>query len=87
MKGLPVLGESGWLWDDTPHFFLQPYLSPLMLDKGVVTVTAFPGAQGDTARLECTPVSSYYTLANTTKTPYPLCRTFPRIPQLAGERQ
>ena len=60
---------SGWLWDDTPHSF-QPYLSPLMLDKGVVTVTAFPGTQGDTARLECTPVSSYYTLANaTTRTP------------------
>ena len=61
---------SGWLWDDTPHSF-QPYLSPLMLDKGVVTVTAFPGAQGDTARLECTPASSYYTLANTTKTRTP----------------
>ena len=55
---------SGWLWDDTPHSF-QPYLSPLMLDKGVVTVTAFPGAQGDAARLECTPASSYYTLAKT----------------------
>ena len=25
---------SGWLWDDTPDAF-QPYLSPLMLDKGV----------------------------------------------------
>ena len=61
---------SGWLWDDTPHSF-QPYLSPLMLDKGVVTVTAFPGAQGDAARLECTPASSYYTLANTTKTRTP----------------
>lgn len=65
---------SGWLWDDTPHSF-QPYLSPLMLDKGVVTVTAFPGAQGDTARLECTP-SSYYTLANTTKTRTPSAGRF-----------
>lgn len=65
---------SGWLWDDTPHS--QPYLSPLMLDKGVVTVTAFPGAQGDTARLECTPASSYYTLANTTKTRTPSAGRF-----------
>ncbi len=35
---------SGWLWDDTPSSF-QPYLSPLMLDKGVVTVTVFPGVR------------------------------------------
>lgn len=66
---------SGWLWDDTPYSF-QPYLSPLMLDKGVVTVTAFPGVQGDTARLECTPASSYYTLTNTTKTRAPSAGRF-----------
>ena len=66
---------SGWLWDDTPYSF-QPYLSPLMLDKGVVTVTAFPGMQGDTARLECTPASSYYTLTNTTKTRAPSAGRF-----------
>ena len=66
---------SGWLWDDTPYSF-QPYLSPLMLDKGVVTVTAFPGVQGDTARLECTPASSYYTLTNTTKTRTPSAGRF-----------
>ena len=66
---------SGWLWDDTPHSF-QPYLSPLMLGKGAVTVTAFPGVQGDTARLECTPASSYYTLANTTKTRTPSAGRF-----------
>lgn len=66
---------SGWLWDDTPYSF-QPYLSPLMLDKGVVTVTAFPGVRGDTARLECTPVSSYYTLTNATKTRTPSAGRF-----------
>ena len=66
---------SGWLWDDTPYSF-QPYLSPLMLDKGVVTITAFPGVQGDTARLECTPASSYYTLTNTTKTRAPSAGRF-----------
>lgn len=56
---------SGWLWDDTPYSF-QPYLSPLMLNKGVVTVIATPGERGDSAHLECTPVSSYYTLTNKT---------------------
>lgn len=66
---------SGWLWDDTPSSF-QPYLSPLMLDKGVVTVTAFPGMRGDTARLECTPASSYYTLVNATKTRTPSAGRF-----------
>ena len=54
---------SGWLWDDTPYSF-QPYLSPLMLNKGVVKVTATPGERGDSARLECTPASSYYTLTH-----------------------
>lgn len=61
---------SGWLWDDTPYSF-QPYLSPLMLDKGVLTVTAFPGERGDTARLECTPASSYYTLVNQSRSRTP----------------
>ena len=59
-------------YNSTQFALFSRYLSPLMLDKGVVTVTAFPGAQGDTARLECTPASSYYTLANTTKTRTPL---------------
>lgn len=66
---------SGWLWDDTPYAF-QPYLSPLMLSKGTVTVTAFPGVQGDTARVECTPVSSYYTVANATATRTPSAGRF-----------
>ena len=57
---------SGWLWDDTPYSF-QPYLSPLMLNKGVVKVTATPGERGDSARLECTPAPSYYTLTNKNK--------------------
>ena len=36
---------SGWLWDDTPYSF-QPYLSPLMLDKGVVTGNCFSRRAG-----------------------------------------
>lgn len=66
---------SGWLWDDNPYSF-QPYLSPLMLAKGVVTVTAFPGERGDTARLECVPASAYYTLTNATKTRTPSAGRF-----------
>lgn len=66
---------SGWAWDDTPYSY-QPYLSPLMLNKGVVTVTATAGTAGDTARLACTPASSYYTLTNQTKTRTPSAGRF-----------
>lgn len=66
---------SGWLWDDTPSSY-QPYLSPLMLDKGVVTVTASPGERGETASLKCTPASSYYTLMNNTQTRTPSAGRF-----------
>lgn len=66
---------SGWAWDDTPYSY-QPYLSPLMLNKGVVSVTATAGTAGDTARLACTPASSYYTLTNQTKTRTPSADRF-----------
>lgn len=66
---------SGWAWDDTPYSY-QPYLSPLMLNKGVVSVTATAGAAGDTARLACKPASSYYTLTNQTKTRTPSAGRF-----------
>ena len=48
-----------------------------MLNKGVVKVTATPGERGDSARLECTPASSYYTLTNKTN------RTLPDVPCVA----
>lgn len=54
---------SGWAWDDTPAAY-QPYLSPLMLEKGVVTVTARPGSQGEAAEVECVPRSTYYIIEN-----------------------
>lgn len=66
---------SGWLWDDTPDAF-QPYLSPLMLEKGVVTVVATPGVSGDSARLALHPLSSYYTLTNRTQSRTPAAGRF-----------
>lgn len=58
---------SGWAWDDTPYSY-QPYLSPLMYNKGIVTVTAQPSAvRGDTAQVAVSPVSTYYTVENRTK--------------------
>lgn len=62
---------SGWAWDDTPYSY-QPYLSPLMYNKGIVTVTAQPSAvRGDTACVCVSPVSTYYTVENRTKSRTP----------------
>ena len=61
---------SGWLWDDNPASF-QPYLSPLMLEKGVVRVTVIPTQAGDRAEVSVSPASSYYTVNNTARTRTP----------------
>ena len=61
---------SGWLWDDNPSAF-QPYLSPLMLNKGVVTVSVAPAERGLPALLKCTPESSYYRIVNKTRSRTP----------------
>ena len=61
---------SGWLWDDNPASF-QPYLSPLMLEKGVVRVTVIPTQAGDTAEVSVSPASSYYAVNNTARTRTP----------------
>ena len=66
---------SGWAWDDTPASY-QPYLSPLMLNKGLVTVTASPGERGHFASLDCVPASSYYTVTNETKSRTPAAGRF-----------
>ena len=58
---------SGWLWDDNPASF-QPYLSPLMLEKGTVRVTVSPTQTGDTAEVSVSPASSYYNVTNTALT-------------------
>lgn len=61
---------SGWLWDDNPASF-QPYLSPLMLDKGVVTVQVTPTVSGEPAEVQVSPVSTYYTVDNRTESRTP----------------
>ena len=66
---------SGWAWADTPASY-QPYLSPLMLNKGLVTVTASPGERGHLASLDCVPASSYYTVTNETKSRTPAAGRF-----------
>ena len=66
---------SGWAWDDTPASY-QPYLSPLMLNKGLVTVTASPGERGHLASLDCVPASSYYIVTNETKSRTPAAGRF-----------
>lgn len=67
---------NGWLWDDIP-FAYQPALSPLMFEKGAVTVTASPAStSGDPARLTVEPQSTYYTLSNETKTRRPTAGKF-----------
>lgn len=66
---------SGWAWDDTPASY-QPYLSPLMLNKGLVIVTASPGERGHLASLDCVPASSYYTVTNETKSRTPAAGRF-----------
>ena len=57
---------SGWLWDDAPAAY-QPYLSPLMLNKGVLELSIRPSEQGTAAVVKCTPASTYYILENYTR--------------------
>ncbi len=66
---------NGWLWDDNPESY-QPYLSPLMLNKGVVHVTATPNAAGTKATVEATPRSTYYSVVNNTVSRSPQAGTF-----------
>ena len=56
---------SGWLWDDAPAPY-QPYLSPLMLNKGVLQLSIVPDGRGLSALVTGNPSSSYYTIENHT---------------------
>lgn len=54
---------TGWAWDDTPESF-QPYLSPLMLNRGCVSVTVSPTEKGEAPTVTVSPASDYYTIDN-----------------------
>ena len=54
---------TGWAWDDTPNAF-QPYLSPLMLNRGCVNVSVKPGPKGRRPEVEVFPRSDYYEIDN-----------------------
>lgn len=58
-----VYWGNGWSWDDTPEAF-QPYLSPLMLNRGCVDVMVSPGKTGEQGKVVITPESDYYDLNN-----------------------
>lgn len=61
---------SGWLWDDAPAAY-QPYLSPLMLNKGVLQLSILPDERGLSALVIGNPSSSYYTIENHTRSHWP----------------
>lgn len=48
----------GWAWDDTPYSF-QPYMSPLMFNKGCVDIMATPKRDGG-INITYYPESSYF---------------------------
>lgn len=58
-----VYWGPGWSWDDTPESF-QPYLSPLMLNRGCMNITAQPTELGRPATILITPHSDVYEVVN-----------------------
>lgn len=58
-----VYWGSGWSWDDVPASF-QPYMSPLMLNRGCVDVTVIPTVKDSLPDVVCVPVSDYYQVDN-----------------------
>lgn len=58
-----VYWGPGWSWDDAPYSF-QPYLSPLMLNRGCVEVTVAPTVADSLPLVTCIPASSFYQIQN-----------------------
>ena len=54
---------TGWSWDDVPASF-QPYMSPLMLNRGCVDVTVIPTQKDSLPQVICVPASDYYQVDN-----------------------
>lgn len=60
-----VYWGPGWAWDDTPDSF-QPYLSPLMLNRGCINISISPSSGSGKANVEIEPKSDFYTVDNNT---------------------
>ena len=58
-----VYWGNGWSWDDVPASF-QPYMSPLMLNRGCVDVTVIPTQKDSLPQVVCVPASDYYQVDN-----------------------
>lgn len=58
-----VYWGTGWAWDDTPESF-QPYLSPLMLNRGCVNVVVSPSQAKAAPKVTVSPASDYYAIEN-----------------------
>lgn len=57
----------GWCWDDAPSDY-QPYISPLVVNKGCLDVNVLPMSAGKTAYVEVMPMTSHLTIDNRTTT-------------------
>lgn len=65
----------GWGWDDNPNAY-QPYLSPLMYNKGKITIIAKPNNPGQKANLLLSPETSYFSVTNKTNSKNPKAGKF-----------
>ena len=54
---------SGWCWDDSPSSF-QPYISPLMVHEGSVSIQVIPTDRGRAPSVKVTPASSFIKVDN-----------------------
>lgn len=58
-----VYWGPGWSWDDAPYAF-QPYLSPLMLNRGCVDITVSPTRKDSLPQVSLIPEGGYCRVDN-----------------------
>lgn len=62
-----VYWGAGWCWDDAPSSF-QPYISPLMIHEGFVTVSVKPTSKGEAPTVSIYPSNRFIKVVNTSLT-------------------